>query len=88
MISRYNPRVWIVAVTRDPAVSRSLSFSYGVHPVLVDEDPPDWKSFASDWLRANHVPGNIAILVAGPSPRSPEANHRIEFLVLETASSS
>lgn len=88
MISRYNPRVWIVAVTRDPAVSRSLSFSYGVHPVLVDEDPPDWKSFASEWLRANHVPGNIAILVAGPSPRSPEANHRIEFLVLETASSS
>ena len=44
------------------------------------EDPENWSSFARQWLREHQVPGPVAMLVAGPSPRNPDANHRIEFL--------
>ena len=80
MISRFNPAVWIVALSRDPAVCQGLAFSYGVHAVPITEEPRDWRDFARTWLRAHGVPGNVAMLVAGPSTRHPDASHRIEFL--------
>ncbi len=43
MISRYNPPVWIVALSRDPAVCQGLAFCYGVHPIDLVEDPDSWK---------------------------------------------
>ena len=78
MISRFKPAVWIVASSLDPAVCRGLLFSYGVYPV--EADPERWCDFAEDWMRKQGVPGRFAILVAGPSPRNPDADHRIEFL--------
>jgi pyruvate kinase len=80
MISRFNPPVWIVALSRDHAVCQALTFAYGVHPVELGEDPSSWRDFARDWLHEHHLPGNIAMLVAGPSDRHPDANYRIEFL--------
>jgi pyruvate kinase len=80
MISRFNPSVWIVALSRDIAVCQGLAFSYGVHPVQLTEDPENWRSFARTWLRKHELPGAVAMLVAGPSTRNPDANHRIEFL--------
>jgi pyruvate kinase len=80
MISRFNPSVWNVALSPDKAVCQGLAFSYGVHPVQLDDDPENWSDFARDWLRENQLPGAIAMLVAGPSLRNPGANHRLEFL--------
>jgi pyruvate kinase len=80
MISRFNPAVWLVALSRDPAVCQGLAFSYGVHAVPLAEDPDNWNTFARQWLREHQVPGPVAMLVAGPSTRNPDANHRIEFL--------
>ncbi len=80
MISRFNPVVWIIALSRDAAVCQGLTFSYGVHAVELAEDPEDWRDFAQNWLRSHEIPGAIAMLVAGPSARNPDANHRIEFL--------
>jgi pyruvate kinase len=80
MIARYNPAVWIVALSREPSVCQGLAFSYGVHPVELEDDPESWRDFARDWLREHGVPGQVAMLVAGPSTRHPEANHRLEFL--------
>jgi pyruvate kinase len=51
-----------------------------VHPVKLAEDPESWRDFARDWLREHHLPGNVAMLVAGPSTKNPDANHRLEFL--------
>jgi pyruvate kinase len=78
MISRFKPPVWIVASSPDSAVCRGLLFSYGVHPV--EADPEQWRDFARSWMREHEVRGRFAILVAGPSARNPEADHRIEFL--------
>ena len=80
MISRFKPSAWIAAFSRDPAVSQGLAFSYGVYPVELAEDPEDWREFAGRWLREEGVPGSMAVLVAGPSSRHPEASHRIEFM--------
>ena len=80
MISRFKPAVWIVAVSRDARICRGLAFSYGVHPVELDEDQENWSDFARRWLREHQVSGTIAMLVAGPSTRNRDANHRLEFL--------
>jgi len=80
MTSRVKPAVWIVALSRDTVVCQGLVFSYGVHPVHITEDPASWYEFAREWLREHEVPGTLTMLVAGPSPRHPDAAQRIEFL--------
>jgi pyruvate kinase len=80
MISRLNPSLWIVALSRDPAVCQGLAFSYGVEPIQLVDEPKNWRDFAQTWLQEHQVRGPIALLVAGPSTRSPEANYRLEFL--------
>ena len=80
MISRFNPPVWIVGVSRSAGVCQELVFSSGVHAVQLSEDPDNWRDFARQWLGEHQVPGAVAMLVAGPSTRNPDANHRIEFL--------
>ena len=80
MISRHHPSVWTVALSHDAGVCRGLAFSYGVHPVPLAEDPDSWSDFARGWLREHRIPGTVALLVAGPSSRNRDANHRLEFL--------
>lgn len=79
-ISRYNPPVWVVALSPDRRVCQNLVFSYGVHPVDLVDEPDDWRDFAGRWLREHGIEGNVAMLVAGPSPRHPHDNHRMEFM--------
>jgi len=80
MISRFKPKAWIVASSHETEVCQGLAFSYGVVPLQLAEDPEDWRVFAARWLREHQLPGAVAVLVAGPSSRNPDANHRLEFL--------
>jgi pyruvate kinase len=80
MISRFNPPVWIVALSRDAAVCQGLAFSYGVHPVQLARQPENWRDFVRAWLSEHQVPGDLAMLAAGPSRRRPDDNHRLEFV--------
>ena len=80
MISRFNPAVWIVAVSHDAAVCQGLAFSYGVYANPIVEYPKNWREFAGEWLREHALPGTGAMLVAGPSASNPDADHRIEFM--------
>lgn len=82
LISRFKPGVWIVAASSDAAVCQGLTFSCGVLPVYVETEPEEWAQFARGWLKANGLTGPVAILVAGPSPRHPQANPRLEFIRL------
>jgi pyruvate kinase len=79
-ISRFKPPVWIIAPSSDPAASQNLAFSYGVHPVDLADEPDDWRQWVKNWLRENGVAADRVMLVAGPSPRNPNANHRIELM--------
>ena len=80
MISRFKPGIWIASLSRDPAVCQGLAFSYGVHPVDIADEPDNWRDFARGWLRAQELSGPLAMLVAGPSTRNPDASHRIEVM--------
>jgi len=82
VISSFKPSVWVVAPTGDPAVAQGLAFSYGVHPVNLAEEPEDWREFVEPWLRERGVKAERVLLVAGPSQRNPNANHRIELMRL------
>jgi pyruvate kinase len=74
--------VWTVAVSPRQQTCQNLQFSYGVAPVHEPEDPANWTGYARDWIRERDVPGEIALLTAGPSPKHPGANHRVELIEL------
>jgi len=80
MLSRFKLPVWIVATSADPAVCRALLFSWGVHPIEGEPPAETWRDFASSFLREHGIADSLAVLVAGPSPQDPEANHRLEFM--------
>jgi pyruvate kinase len=83
MISRFKPGAWIVALSADAAVCRSLSFSYGVHANQLEDDVDDWRECATGWFRSSDLKGGMAVLVTGPSQRHPDHNYCIEFLKME-----
>jgi pyruvate kinase len=85
-ISRFKPRVWVVAPSRDRSVCQGLTFSYGVHPVDLVEGPVAWREFAERWTRQHCIAAERVLLVAGPSTQNPTANHRIELMKLGTQS--
>jgi len=65
------------------SICRDLQFSFGIHPVYEREEPDDWNRYARDWLRRHSMAGDLAVLVEGPSPKHPEANHRLELIELK-----
>jgi pyruvate kinase len=82
-ISRFKPPVWIIAPCSDPAACQNLAFSYGVHSVYLPDEPDDWRQWIDEWLRDNRITAQRVMLVAGPSPRNPKANYRIELMRLD-----
>jgi len=81
-ISRFRLPVWIAAPTDCANVVRHLQFTYGIEPVPMPQLPAEWTAFTRDWVHAEKLPGPVALLVEGPSPRNPHANHRMEILQL------
>jgi pyruvate kinase len=82
-ISRFKPPVWIIAPSADCVACQNLAFSYGVYPIDLAEEPDDWREWIARWVRENGITAERVMLVAGPSPRSPKANYRIELMRLE-----
>ena len=87
MISRCKPPVWIITPSCDPMTCQQLAFSYGVYPVGLSEEPDDWREWMARWLRENGITAERVMLVAGPSPRDPKANHRIELMRVDRQNS-
>ena len=82
-ISRFKPPVWIIAPSPDAAACQNLGFSYGVHPVHLAEEPEDWREWITRFAHENGITAERVMLVAGPSPRNPKANYRVELMRLE-----
>jgi len=82
-IARFRLPVWIAAPTGCANVARHLQFSYGVEPVSMGQLPAEWTAFTREWVHAEALPGLVALLVQGPSPGNPHANHRMEILQLD-----
>ncbi len=82
VVSRGRPPVWILAVSSDPATLQALCFSRGVHPIEHDEDLDDWNDYAKSLTMELGLTCKKILLVAGPSRKNPNANQRIEVIVL------
>jgi pyruvate kinase len=82
-ISRFKPPMWIIAPSSDCAACQNLAFSYGVYPIDLAEEPDDWREWIARWVRENGIIAEQVMLVAGPSPRNPRANYRVELMRLD-----
>jgi pyruvate kinase len=82
-IARFRMPTWITAVSPSDETCQKLQFSYGIHALHEPEYPEDWNAYAKEWVKANHLKGQIALLTSGPSPRNPDANNRMEIIDLE-----
>jgi pyruvate kinase len=82
-ISRFKPPVWIIAPSSDCAACQNLAFSYGVYRSISLKEPDDWREWIARWVRENGITAERVMLVAGPSPRNPKANYRIEIMRLD-----
>jgi pyruvate kinase len=80
-VARWRAPVWVVAAGPEPAAMQGLAFSYGVHPVDLDKEPDDWRGYAERLLLGLGLTCKQVLLVAGPSPRNPQANQRLELMV-------
>jgi pyruvate kinase len=80
-VVRWRAPVWVVAVGSDPSAMQGLAFSYGVHAIDLEEEPDDWRDYAQHLLPELGLPCKQVLLVAGPSPRNPEANQRLELMI-------
>ena len=87
-ISRFKPPVWIIAPSADCAACQNLAFSYGVFSIDLAEEPDDWREWIARWVRENGITAERILLVAGPSPRNPKSNYRIELMRLDAEKSS
>jgi pyruvate kinase len=81
-VGRFRLPAWIVAVSPKEATCQQLQFSYGVTPVCEADHPDQWNAYVKDWLRAHKMEGNLVVLTEGPSPKNPDANHRLEIIDL------
>lgn len=81
-INRFRLPVWVTALSPYESTCQALQFSYGVQPVHVEEDRPDWNAFARSWLESQGISEGVALLTQGPSNRNPCGNHRMEILEL------
>lgn len=79
-IARFRLPVWVTAVSSRPQTCQILQFSYGIFPVYEPEPPEDWRRYSQSWLQSNGIRGDIVLLIEGPSPRNPTANHRLEII--------
>jgi pyruvate kinase len=81
-VARFRFPAWIAAVSPTEDTCQALQFSYGVYPVHEPDYPESWNLFAREWVRTHSLKGNLAVLAEGPSPKHPEANHRMELIDL------
>jgi pyruvate kinase len=86
-IARFRHPVWIAAVSSSASTCSALRFSYGTQPVHEPSLPDDWVPYVRNQLATRGVQEGMAILIEGPSPRRPDANHRIELLRLSSPGS-
>ncbi|WAC09062.1 MAG: pyruvate kinase [Thermodesulfobacteriota bacterium] len=81
-IAGFHLPVWVIAVCTEETTYQQLQFSSGVYPVHERKEPANWNTYVKQWVYDYHLEGDCVILTAGPSPKHPEANNRMEIIDL------
>jgi len=82
-INRFRHNVWIQAVSSSEQTCQQLCFSYGIAPLFSNPMPENWNAFATELVLDLGLQGVFAILIEGPSPMHPAANHRMELIQVD-----
>lgn len=64
----------------EAAVCQDLAFSSSLPTLRLGDEPDSGSEFSRDRSPEQELPGEVEMPAAGPSTRSPHANHRIKFL--------
>ena len=84
-ISRFRPERWILAFTRDAAVQRFLTFTYGCCPFLIETGREDWHDLIFEAVRSLGlaVPGDLVILTEGVAPGPVGSTNSLRIVTIE-----
>ncbi len=81
-IARFRSPTWILALSPHAATCQGLAFSYGVHPVRMEEQGQGWEAAARRWLVTHGLEQGRIILTQGPSRGHPGGTNRLEIIEL------
>ncbi|MEW6519588.1 MAG: pyruvate kinase [Thermodesulfobacteriota bacterium] len=84
-MARFRMHSWIFAVSPNEKTCQDLLFSYGVLPVSYKDHPENWTDFATHMAQAHGIKGRHIVVIEGPSPVHPQANHRMEIINIRAA---
>ncbi|MGE5246924.1 MAG: pyruvate kinase [Verrucomicrobiota bacterium] len=79
-LARLRFPAWITAPTTREETCQALQFSHGIHPVMLEESPKEWRSWAKQWLANHEAPGDYLILYEGRSTDHPDVTQRMEVI--------
>ena len=85
-LARLRLPIWVTAVSSQEATCQALQFSYGIYPVHELGETEDWSGWARAWLQDRDEAAGLALLIQGPSPKHPTANHCLEIIDLRSVS--
>jgi pyruvate kinase len=81
-ISRFKPESWILSFGSDGETYRFLTFSYGVHPVLIKNNQKSWHEMIWRFIRNFGLvqKGERVILTEGISPGKPGGTDSLRII--------
>lgn len=87
-MARFRMPAWIYAVSPSEKTCQELLFSYGIRPLFHQDHPENWTDYARALAQSHAIGGEHMIIIEGPSPAHPQANHRMEIITLRSGRKS
>ena len=86
-MTRFRLEQWIIAPSDVEATCQELQFSYGIHPIFVQEkdvlkEPYLRRRYTSDWLKQQDIHDGLVLLVEGAGTLRAEDTKRLDIIAL------
>ncbi|MBP2029767.1 pyruvate kinase [Methanohalophilus levihalophilus] len=84
-ISRFKPKCWIYAMSKNSDICEQLALSYGVYPICVKDGKEDWENQAIDILKDMDIAycGELVVLTQGASSESGSGTNLLKIFNIE-----
>lgn len=86
-MTRFRLEQWIISPSNNSKTCQCLQFSYGVHPIYVDEqevlsEPYLRRRYTADWLSRQGVDQGLVLLIEGAGTLKPGDTKRFDVIAL------
>jgi len=82
MIGRFRLPLPIFAISPHSATCQELQFTYGVCPIHLEKRPESWERYARDYMAANGLGGELALLTLGSGTGKFGSSNHVVFINL------